>query len=258
MVSRNAKIKLKPGKNRATLAITHPNAAGIDIGSAAHFVAVPPDRDDEPVREFPSFTVDLNAIADWLSVCGVDMVAMESTGVYWIPLFELLESRGFTVLLVNARHVKNVSGRKSDVLDCQWLQQLMTYGLLSGAFRPAEQVCVLRSLWRQRGMLLKSQARYVQHMQKALTQMNIQLANVISDVVGETGQKILRAINAGERKGHVLAAMKNTRIHASEDEIAKSLQGNWRPEHLFALKQALVAFDFVGTQLVEVDHEIEQ
>ena len=258
MISRKTKISLKSAKTRAKLSITHPNAAGIDIGSASHFVAVPPDRDDDPVREFPSFTVDLNAIADWLSACEVDTVAMESTGVYWIPLFELLESRGFKVLLINARHVKNVSGRKSDVLDCQWIQQLMTYGLLSGAFRPAEQVCVLRSLWRQRGMLLKNQATYVQHMQKALTQMNIQLANVISDVVGETGQKILRAIVAGERNGHVLAAMKNARIHASEDEIAKSLQGNWRTEHLFALKQALAAFDFIGTQLAEVDHEVEQ
>ena len=258
MISRKAKISLKSAKTRAKLSITHPNSAGIDIGSASHFVAVPPDRDDDPVREFPSFTVDLNAIADWLSACEVDTVAMESTGVYWIPLFELLESRGFKVLLINARHVKNVSGRKSDVLDCQWIQQLMTYGLLSGAFRPAEQVCVLRSLWRQRGMLLKNQATYVQHMQKALTQMNIQLANVISDVVGETGQKILRAIVAGERNGRVLAAMKNARIHASEDEIAKSLQGNWRTEHLFALKQALAAFDFIGTQLAEVDHEVEQ
>jgi len=154
-------------------------------------VAVPPDRDDTPVREFPSFTVDLNSLADWLEACKVDTVAMESTGVYWIPLFELLESRGFTVLLVNARHVKNVSGRKSDVLDCQWLQQLMSYGLLGGAFRPTEQVCVLRSLWRQRAMLLRNQGRAVQHMQKALTQMNVQLANVISDVAGETGQKIL-------------------------------------------------------------------
>jgi transposase len=183
---------------------------------------------------------------------------MESTGVYWIPLFELLESRGFTVLLVNARHVKNVSGRKSDVLDCQWLQQLMTYGLLSGAFRPAEQVCVLRALWRQRAMLLKSQARQVQHMQKALTQMNVQLANVISDVVGETGQRILRAVVAGERDGQVLGAMKNARIHASVEEIAKSLQGNWRAEHLFALKQALDGFDFIGTQLAECDLEVEQ
>jgi transposase len=243
--------------SRAGLSLTHPNAAGIDIGSASHYVAVPPGRDDQPVREFASFTADLERLADWLDGCGVDTVAMESTGVYWIPLYELLDARGFTVLLVNARHVKNVSGRKSDVLDCQWLQQLMTYGLLSGAFRPAEQVCVLRSLWRQRGMLLRSQARDVQHMQKALTQMNVQLTNVISDVVGETGQKILRAIVAGERDGQVLAAMKNARIRASADEIAKSLQGNWRSEHLFALKQALDAFDFVGTQLAECDCQIE-
>lgn len=242
---------------QAAISLTHPNAAGIDIGSAAHFVAVPPDRDDEPVREFASFTADLHRLADWLDACGVDTVAMESTGVYWIPLYELLESRGFTVLLVNARHVKNVSGRKSDVLDCQWLQQLMSFGLLHGAFRPAEQVCVLRSLSRQRTMLLRSQGRFVQHMQKALTQMNIQLANVISDVVGETGQKILRAIVAGERDGMALAKLKNTRIHASEDEIAKSLQGNWRAEHLFALKQALNAFDFCGTQLAECDAQIQ-
>jgi transposase len=178
MAQRNSGVKHKPIRTKQTaLSITHPNAAGIDIGSASHFVAVPPDRDDEPVREFASFTADLNAMADWLKACGVDTVAMESTGVYWIPLFELLESRGFTVLLVNARHVKNVSGRKSDVLDCQWLQQLMTYGLLRGAFRPTEAMCVLRSMWRQRGMLLRGQGRQVQHMQKALTQMNLQLTN---------------------------------------------------------------------------------
>ncbi len=257
MAKRNRSISLKPGKPRAALTITHPNAAGIDIGSAFHFVAVPPDRDEQPVREFASFTVDLCALANWLTACGVDTVAMESTGVYWIPVYELLESRGFTVLLVNARHVKNVSGRKSDVLDCQWLQQLMTYGLLSGAFRPAEAICVLRSLWRQRAMLLKSQGTHVQHMQKALTQMNIQLANVISDVVGETGQKIVRAIVAGEHDGQILAALKNGRIRASSEQIAKSLQGNWRTEHLFALKQALDAFDFVGTQLAECDGQIE-
>jgi transposase len=259
MAQRNRSITLKPGKSRQQpWTITYPNAAGIDIGSSSHYVAVPPDRDDDPVREFPSFTDDLNALADWLTLCGVDAVAMESTGVYWIPLFELLESRGFTVRLVNARHVKNVSGRKSDVLDCQWLQQLMTYGLLNGAFRPPDDVCVLRSLWRQREMLVRSQGRHTQHMQKALTQMNIQLANVISDVVGETGQKILRAIVAGERDGKVLAAMKNGRIRASTDEIAKSLQGSWRTEHLFALKQALDMFDFIGTQLAECDRGIEQ
>ena len=242
---------------QAAITLTHPNAAGIDIGSAAHFVAVPPERDDEPVREFASFTADLHRLADWLDACGVDTVAMESTGVYWIPLYELLESRGFTVLLVNARHVKNVSGRKSDVLDCQWLQQLMSFGLLRGAFRPADQVCELRSLSRQRTKLLRSQGRFVQHMQKALTQMNIQLANVISDVAGETGQRILRAIVAGERDGRALAQLRNARIRASEDEIAKSLQGNWRAEHLFALKQALDAFDFCGTQLAECDAQIQ-
>lgn len=242
---------------QSAITLTHPNAAGIDIGSAAHFVAVPPDRDDEPVREFASFTTDLHRLVDWLYACGVDTVAMESTGVYWIPLYELLESRGFTVLLVNARHVKNVSGRKSDVPDCQWLQQLMSFGLLRGAFRPADQVCVLRSLCRQRTMLLRSQGRFVQHMQKALTQMNIQLANVISDVAGETGRKILRAIVAGERDGLALARLKNSRIRASEDEIAKSLQGSWRAEHLFALKQALDAFDFCGAQLAECDAQIQ-
>jgi transposase len=253
----DAMAQRKRPTTQSAITLTHPNAAGIDIGSVAHFVAVPPDRDDEPVREFASFTADLHRLADWLDACGVDTVAMESTGVYWIALYELLEARGFTVLLVNARHVKNVSGRKSDVLDCQWLQQLMSFGLLRGAFRPADQVCVLRSLSRQRTMLLRSQGRFVQHMQKALTQMNIQLANVISDVAGETGQKILRAIVAGERDGLALARLKNSRIRASEDEIAKSLQGSWRAEHLFALKQALDAFDFCGTQLAECDAQVQ-
>lgn len=242
---------------RKGLELTHPNAAGIDIGSASHYVAVPPDRDDEPVREFASFTVDLHRLADWLRECGVDTVAMESTGVYWIPLFELLDARGFTVLLVNARHVKNVSGRKSDVLDCQWLQQLMSYGLLRGAFRPDDQVCVLRALARQRATLLKTQARTVQHMQKALVQMNIQLANVIADVAGASGQAILRAIAAGERNPYALAGLKNSRVRASDDEIARSLQGTWRAEHLFALRQALDAFDFCGQQLAQCDEEIE-
>lgn len=258
MAERNRKLAGKTKRPPVPLTITYPNAAGIDIGSASHYVAVPPDRDDAPVREFPSFTADLHALADWLTSCGVDTVAMESTGVYWIPLFELLETRGFTVFLVNARHVKNVSGRKSDVIDCQWLQQLMSYGLLAGAFRPPEAVCVLRALWRQRATLLRGQARQVQHMQKALTQMNIQLANVISDVAGVTGQLILRAILAGERDGQVLAALRNGRIHASADDIARSLQGNWRAEHLFALRQAVDMFDFIGTQLAQCDGEVDR
>ncbi|MDE1999335.1 MAG: IS110 family transposase [Burkholderiales bacterium] len=248
----------KPKRRGPRLEVTNPNAAGIDIGSASHYVAVPADRDDEPVREFKSFTVDVHKLADWLDACGVDTVAMESTGVYWIPVYEILERRGFTVLLVNARHVKNVAGRKSDVLDCQWLQQLHSYGLLRGAFRPADQVCVLRSLSRQRAMLLRLQARHIQHMQKALVQMNIQLANVISDVVGETGQKILRAIVAGERDPYALAGMKNVRIKASEEEIAQSLRGNWRAEHVFALKQALELFDFYAERVADCDALIEQ
>ena len=244
--------------SRSGLSLMNPDAAGVDIGSAAHFVAVPLDRDEEPVREFASFTADLNALADWLEQCGIKTVAMESTGVYWIPLYELLQRRGFEVLLVNARHVKNVSGRKSDVLDCQWLQQLHSFGLLRGAFRPDDKVCELRSITRQRAMLLKSQGRHVQHMQKALTQMNIQLANVISDVAGVTGQKIIREIVAGERDAEVLAAYRDVRIKATEAEIAKSLLGNWRAEHLFALKQALAGFDFCVAQLAECDTEAER
>jgi len=244
--------------SRSGLSLMNPDAAGIDIGCAAHYVAVPWDRDEEPVREFASFTADLNALADWLERCGIKIVAMESTGVYWIPLYELLQRRGFEVLLVNARHVKNVSGRKSDVLDCQWLQQLLSFGLLRGAFRPDDKVCELRSITRQRAMLLKSQGRHVQHMQKALTQMNIQLANVISDVAGVTGQKIIREIVAGERDAQVLAAYRDVRIKASEEEIAKSLLGNWRAEHLFALKQALAGFDFCVGQLAECDTETER
>lgn len=237
--------------------VTYPHAAGVDIGAASHYVAVPPDRDDEPVREFPSFTEDLEKLADWLTACGVDTVAMESTGVYWIPLYNLLESRGFVVYLVNARHVKSVSGRKSDVLDCQWLQQLMTFGLLQGAFRPHGDFCALRTVARQRAMLLSYQARHVQHMQKALTQMNLQLTEVISDVVGETGQKIIRAIVAGERDGATLAKLRNVRIKASEDEIAKALRGTWRDEHLFALKQALALYDAYAEQLAECDRQLE-
>ena len=207
-------------KSKPVFELTHPNAAGIDIGASSHFVAVPPDRDGQPVREFPSFTVDLERLAGWLAECGVDTVAMESTGVYWIPLFELLESRGFTVYLVNARHVKNVSGRKSDVQDCQWLQQLMSFGLLSGAFCPKGDFCSLRCVARQREMLIAYQSRHIQHMQKALTQMNIQLGQVISDVAGETGLKIIRAILGGERDGQALAKLKNGHIRASEADIA--------------------------------------
>ena len=246
------------GRRHRALTLKHPNAAGIDVGAESHFVAVPPDRDDKPVREFRSFTEDLHRIAQWLSNCGVDIVAMESTGVYWIALYEFLESKGFTVYLVNARHVKNVSGRKSDVLDCQWIQQLMSYGLLAGAFRPADEICALRAVSRQREMLLKYQSQHVQHMQKALAQMNIQIVNVIADIVGETGQKIVRAIIAGQRDPYTLASLRNYRVKASEEEIAKSLQGNWRQEHLFSLKQAVALFDAYSEQLRQCDCQLQK
>lgn len=248
---------MSPRKPAATLSLTHPDAAGIDIGSASHFVAVPQDRDEQPVREFKSFTADLYHLAQWLKDCGVTTVAMESTGVYWIPLYELLDSQGFTVYLVNARHVKNVSGRKSDVLDCQWLQQLMSYGLLASAFRPSDEICVLREFSRQREMLLASQVRHIQHMQKALAQMNIQLTQVLSDIAGVTGQAIIRAIVNGERDPHVLARLKKRQVKASEDDIAAALHGNWRHEHLFALRQALALYDAYQQMLNECDQHIQ-
>lgn len=244
-------------KRPEPLGIAHPNAAGIDIGSDSHFVAVPPDRDDEPVREFRSFTVNLMRLADWLAECGIDTVAMESTGVYWIPLYELLQSRGLTVHLVNARHVKNVSGRKSDVLDCQWLQQLMSYGLLQGAFRPDEAICALRSVMRTRETLLDYQADHIRQMQKALTQMNVQLHNVIADIAGVSGQAIIRAILAGERDPAKLAALCDRRIRASREEVAQSLQGNWREEHLFALQTAVNLYDAYHKEMAACDQKLE-
>ena len=192
------------------------NAAGIDIGSERHWVAVPEGRDTVSVREFGTFTADLQALASWLKQCAVTTVAMESTGVYWIPLFEVLERQGFAVKLVDARHVKNVSGRKSDVLDCQWIQQLHTYGLLAGAFRPPDEVCVLRSYLRQREMLIQASSMHIQHMQKALQQMNLLLHNVVTDITGITGMKIIKAILAGERDPQVLARGKPCRaLHDS-------------------------------------------
>lgn len=248
----------KPRSARSKLEVMHPDAAGIDVGGSSHYVAVPNHAADETVRKFGCYTVELNAMAEWLAQCGVKIVAMESTGVYWIPLYELLERRGFEVMLVDARHVKGVHGRKSDVLDCQWLQQLLSYGLLRAAFRPHDQFCALRELNRIRSRTLRDQGRSVQHMQKSMTLMNIQLGQAISDVAGVTGQKIVRAIVAGERDPQELAAYRDRRIKASEEEIAASLQGTWRAEHLFALKQALATFDFCAEQLAECEREIEQ
>jgi len=232
------------------------NAAGIDIGAERHLVAVPEGRDTVSVREFGAFTTDLQALADWLQQCGVTTVAMESTGVYWIALFELLERRGFEVKLVDARHVKNVSGRKSDVLDCQWLQQLHTYGLLRGAFRPADEVCILRSYLRQREMLIQTSSMHIQHMQKALQQMNLLLHNVVSDITGVTGMKIIKAILAGERDPKVLARNRDERCKNSHTTIAKSLVGNYRTEHLFALRQAVDLYEIYQSKIADCDQAI--
>ncbi len=233
------------------------NASGIDIGASEIYVCVPAGRDEEIVKSFPTFTVDLHRLADWLDCCEVDTVAMESTGIYWIPLYEILESRGLDVNLVNARHLKNVAAQKTDVLDCQWIQQLHTYGLLRGSFRPEEDVCAIRSVVRHREMLVSYRSAHIQHMQKALHLMNVQLTNVLSDITGETGMKIIRDIVAGERNPHVLASYRHGRCAKSKEEIAKSLQGNYKREHLFALQQALELYDFYNQQLRGCDEELE-
>ncbi len=247
----------KQRKGPKSFPIINLNAAGIDIGSSEHYVAVPVDRDAQPVRRFGCFTADLEAMAEWLEQCKIDTVVMESTGVYWIPLFQILEAHGFTVMLVNARLIANVPGRKTDVVDCQWIQRLHTYGLLRGSFRPDDFICVLRSYWRHRDNLIRYASSHIQHMQKALTEMNIQLHNVISNITGVTGMRIIRAIIDGERDPMTLARMKDHRIKNSTDIIAKSLHGDYRTEHLFALKQALELYDFYQKQISECDQELE-
>jgi len=235
------------------------NAAGIDIGAESHYVAVPKGRDpeDQDVRNFSTFTADLYKLADWLKRCNIDTVAMESTGVYWIPLFEILDEQGFDVRLVNPRSIKNAPGRKTDVLDCQWIQQLHTYGLLQSAFRPSNQICELRSYVRQRSMLISYASHHVQHMQKALEQMNVKLCQVIDDIKGVTGMKIIRAIISGERNPKKLAQLRDSRCNNDEAVIAKALEGNFRSEHVFALQQAIELYDFYKKQIVECEIRIQ-
>lgn len=218
--------------------LMNPNAAGVDLGSREHWVAVPEDRERQPVRCFGTFTCDLEALADWLKKCGITSVAMEATGVYWIALFQLLERRGFEVLLVNAKQIKNVSGRKSDVSDCQWIQRLHAYGLLGASFRPADPYCVARSYLRYRDELTSARSVQTQHMQKALQQMNVQLTQVLSDVNGQSGLAIIGAILEGERNPVRLAGLVDRRVRASQEQIAKALVGDYRAEHLFVLKMA--------------------
>jgi transposase len=245
-------------KSDGRLPILNGDAAGIDIGAAEHWVAVPEDRDPQPVRKFGAFTEDLLAIAAWLKACGVKTVAMEATGVYWIALFQILEASGQEAVLVNAKHVRHVPGRKSDQRDCQWLRDLHSYGLLSGSFRPADDICVLRSYLRHRDTLVRQGAAQVQRMQKALIQMNVLLTNVLSDITGVTGMNIIKAILAGERDSIVLARFRNPHVKASSDEIARSLRGDYRREHLFALKQSLQAHEFFQGQIDECDRDIQR
>lgn len=232
------------------------DAAGLDVGASEMWVDVGIENDAQPVRRFETFTADLNAMADWLKSCGIRTVAMEATGVYWIPVFQILEAKGIEAVLVNAAQAKNVSGRKTDMLDCQWLRTLHSYGLLAASFRPAQEIAVLRSYMRHRQMLIETAAAHVQHMQKALAQMNVQLQHVISDITGSTGMRIIRSIVAGQRDPQHLAAMRDSRTKANEQTIAKALEGDYRPEHVFALKQSLELFDFYQKQISDCHQKI--
>ena len=238
------------------LEIVNRNVAGIDVGNESHFAAVAPGRDPRPVQEFGSWTAELERLADWLKACGVETVVMQSTGVYWIALFDVLEARQFRVCLTNARHTKNLPGRKTDVQESQWLLKLHTYGLLRDSFRPPDEIRELRSLWRLRDRHVKEVGRAIQHMQKSMTTMNVQLSNAISDISGVTGQAIIRAIVQGERDPRKLAKFRDPRIQATEEEIARSLEGNWRDDTLFELQQAVDAYDFIQKQIAECDQRL--
>lgn len=252
------RAKRRKGMCQEDRPILEKSAAGIDVGAREMFVAVPPERDPHPVRVFDTFTEDLQQLADWLVACGITTVAMESTGVYWIPLYDILEGRGLKPCLVNARHMRNVPGRRTDWHECQWLQYLHSVGLLRSAFRPEADVCAVRVLIRHRDELVQMVSQHVQHMHKALTQMNLQIHHVISDITGLTGLAIVDAILAGERDAAVLARLRDARIKATVDTIRKSLVGNWRPEHLFTLKQSRELYRSFQQHIVECDKEIER
>lgn len=239
------------------MTMVNPGAAAIDIGSTMHMAAINPNADANPVRAFGTFTGDLHDMARWFKDSGVTSVAMESTGVYWIPAYEVLEQHGLHVILVNARYAKNVPGRKTDVSDAAWLQRLHSYGLLRGSFRPEAGVATLRAYLRQRERLIEYSASHIQHMQKALMEMNVQLHHVVSDITGATGMRIIRAIVAGERDPGTLAEMRDVRCHASAAKICAALAGNWRDEHVFALCQSLALFDFYQAKILECDRKLE-
>lgn len=259
---RNTPKKDKKRKQKISIhqawPLINPDAAGIDLGSREHWVAVPVDRDAQPVRAFGTFTADLQSLVQWLKDCRITTVAMEATGVYWIPLFQLLEKAGFKVALVNARQIKNVSGRKSDVLDCQWIQRLHTYGLLGNSFRPADPYCILRSYLRYRDELVSARSTQTQHMQKALAQMNVQLTQVLSDINGQSGLAIIGAILKGERNPLALAALAHRRVRAKREVIAKALVGDYRREHLFVLQSAFDLYQTYEKMIAQCDEQLTQ
>lgn len=240
------------------LEVVNPDAAGIDIGNEHHYVAVAPQRDSQPVRRFGCVTAELRAMAEWLVSRGIQTVAMQSTGVYWIPAYDVLEAAGLKVYLVNARHTKNLPGRKTDVQESQWLLKLHTYGLLRNSFRPPQQIRMLRTYWRQRKDWVQQAGQHIQRMQKVLTQMNVQLANTISDLSGVTGQAIVCAILRGERDPHKLAELRDPRVKASAEEVARSLEGNWQSDLVFALKQEQAAYLFCQQQIADCDEQLQQ
>jgi transposase len=243
---------------KAKLRLLNPNAAGIDVASEVHYVAVPPDRCEQPVKFFGSFTDDIHDMAKWLIECNIDTVAMESTGIYWVQLYLTLEEYGIEVFLVNARHIKNVTGRKSDVLDCQWIQELHSYGLLSASFQPDNITRELRTYMRHRKSLTESYSQQILHMQKAFEQMNIKIHNVLTDICGKSGQSIINAILNGEQDAEVLINYVDPKVKASKEEIIKSLRGIWREEHLFELKQAYELYLIFKAKIGECDHQIEK
>lgn len=256
--SRERSLVVPVPASSAALSAVNPDAAGIDVHSNMHMVCVPADRDPNPVRQFGANTVDLQEIVAWLKKCGVKTIALESTGIYWIPLFELLESEGFEVSLVEPGQLSRCGARpKTDVLDAQWIQRLHSYGLLRASFRPPDSVLALRAYWRQRQMLVRCAAGHVQHMQKAMEQMNVKLTEVVADIAGLTGMSIIEAILEGERDPIKLAKLRDVRCHHSEDEIALALEGTWRPEHLFELRQAYDLYRFYHRQITECDQQVQ-
>jgi len=263
---RNPNTKAHPAKGMirpaSAMPVVHPHAAGVDVGATEHFVCVPEDAvapGHSPVRSYSAFTGDLDKLVEWLRECKVKTVAMESTGVYWIPLCQKLEAAGMEVVLANARHLRQVPGRKTDVKDCQWLQRLHSYGMLSGSFRPADEFCRLRTLLRHRENLVDGCGRQVQYMQKALNYMNVHLHHAVSDLNGQTGLRILDAILAGQHDPKVLVQLRDDRIKRSTPEqMEAALQGDWRQEHLFVLRQAREAYRFLEEQIAQCDRQIEQ